>query len=120
MQSNGQMSMQNSQPVQRSRSTMALGISFGLTFSTSSPFWSWMQETGQYRAQTEQSMHRSAWMTYFSALSPVIVWVGHLISQTPQPMHVSVMKCGIDPLASFCARSCEKYHKRGTFPVRYR
>jgi hypothetical protein len=56
------------------------------------PFWSWMQETGQYRAQTEQSMHRSAWMTYFSFLSPVIVWVGHLISQTPQPIHVSVMK----------------------------
>jgi hypothetical protein len=54
-----------------------------------------MQETGQYRAQTEQSMHRSAWMTYFSFLSPVMVWVGHLISQTPQPMHVSVMKCGM-------------------------
>ena len=92
MQSNGQMSMQNSQPVQRSRSTIALGMSFGLTFSTSSPFWSWMQETGQYRAQTEQSMHRSWWITYFSFLSPVIVCVGHLISQTPQPMHVSVMK----------------------------
>jgi hypothetical protein len=51
-----------------------------------------MQETGQYRAQTEQSMQRSAWMTNFSALSPVIVCVGHLISQTPQPMQVSVMK----------------------------
>jgi hypothetical protein len=55
-----------------------------------------MQETGQYRAQTEQSMHRSAWMTYFSLRSPVIVCVGHLISQTPQPMHVSVMKWGIN------------------------
>src|SRR5215471_14898047 len=54
-----------------------------------------MQETGQYRAQTEQSMQRSAWMTYFSFLSPVMVCVGHLISQTPQPMHVSVMKWGI-------------------------
>src|ERR1700693_2467378 len=96
MQSNGQMSMQNSHPVHRSRSTIALGMSRGLTFSTSSPFWSWMHETGQYRAQTEQSMQRSAWMTYFSFLSPVIVCVGHLISQTPHPMHVSVMKWGID------------------------
>ena len=59
------------------------------------PWWFWMQETGQYRAQTEQSMQRSSWMTYFSFLSPVIVCVGHLISHTPQPMHVSVMKWGI-------------------------
>jgi hypothetical protein len=29
-------------------------------------------------------------------LSPVIVCVGHLISQTPHPMHVSVMKWGIN------------------------
>src|SRR5450759_4960651 len=92
------MSMQNSHRVHRSRSTIALGISRGLTFSTSSPFWSWMHETGQYRAQTEQSMQRSAWMTYFSFLPPVIVCVGHLISQTPHPMHVSVMKWGIDSL----------------------
>jgi hypothetical protein len=27
--------------------TIALGMSFGRIFSTSSPFWSWMQETGQ-------------------------------------------------------------------------
>ena len=47
MQSNGQMSMQNSHAVQRSRSTIAFGMSFGLTFCTISPCWSWMHETGQ-------------------------------------------------------------------------
>jgi hypothetical protein len=37
-------------------------------------------------------MQRSWWITNFSFFPPVIVWVGHLISQTPHPMHVSWMK----------------------------
>jgi hypothetical protein len=49
-------------------------------------------------------------------LSPVIVCVGHLISHTPQPMHVSVMKWGIPSAPAqragpfLSARTEKKYH----------
>jgi hypothetical protein len=94
IQSKGQISTQNSQAVQVSGSTLALGIAKGLIFLTVSPSELTIASTGQWIPQTPQSIQRAGSILNMDFFSPAIASVGHLTSQRVQPMHVLRMVCG--------------------------
>jgi hypothetical protein len=47
--------------------------------------------TGQTLPQVPQSMQSAGWMTWRDFFSPVIAPVGHIFTQAPQPLQVSVI-----------------------------
>src|ERR1039457_6480319 len=105
IQSKGQISTQNSQAVQVSASTLALGMARGLIFLTTSPTGLIMASTGQKIPQTPQSMQRAGSMWKMDFFSPAIASVGHFTAQSVHPIQLSRMTCGtINPFIIDCEK----------------
>lgn len=118
IQSKGQISTQNSQAVQVSGSTLALGIARGLIFLTTSPSELTMASTGQWIPHTPQSIQRAGSMLNIDFFSPAMASVGHLTSQSVQPMQVLRMVCGTaNPFIQIRRRFFEPYLSFAAFDL---